>query len=328
MGCLKLYDQEAREGIGQTAFFSGGSLEKKGVALKNRIDYYPFGLTFNSYQRSYSKANNYKYNGKEEQEETGWYDYGARNYDAALGRFFNQDRFSEKYLDFSPYQYAANNPILYIDVNGDSINVAEQYRGQFADVLGSVFGFKSTDFSYSEAGNVVFNGNVDDFNDVEKDVFNTLNIALSEETVTNIIFEDSYSITDNDGTPIEINTAEYGGEATATTADLNISQNYVIVNTAQEFSGKVNLLNPKYDPSKPMSSQNAPYLGFTPITTSKQNRTLHGIGHAIYRGNTQDKVLDFDNKTRRANKLVNSLGYFMNPLPLRKYDETHNESYQ
>lgn len=45
-------------------------------------------------------------------------------YDPALGRFHVQDRFAEKYLDFSPYQYAANNPILNIDVNGDSINVS------------------------------------------------------------------------------------------------------------------------------------------------------------------------------------------------------------
>jgi len=52
-----------------------------------------------------------------------WYDYGARFYDPSLGRFFVQDRFTEKYLDFTPYQYAANNPLKYIDINGDSIAV-------------------------------------------------------------------------------------------------------------------------------------------------------------------------------------------------------------
>lgn len=53
-------------------------------------------------------------------EKVSWYDYGARFYDPAIGRFHAQDRFAEKYLDFSPYQYTLNNPIRYIDVNGDS----------------------------------------------------------------------------------------------------------------------------------------------------------------------------------------------------------------
>jgi hypothetical protein len=54
------------------------------------------------------------------------YDYGARFYDPSLGRFFTQDRFAEKYMSLSPYQYAANNPVLYIDVNGDSIFIDQQ----------------------------------------------------------------------------------------------------------------------------------------------------------------------------------------------------------
>ncbi len=49
------------------------------------------------------------------------YDYGARMYDPALARFTTQDAYAEKYYDFSPYQYAANNPIINIDINGDSI---------------------------------------------------------------------------------------------------------------------------------------------------------------------------------------------------------------
>jgi len=52
------------------------------------------------------------------------YNYGARMYDPVIGRFFTKDRFLEKYFDLSPYQYGANNPIKYIDVNGDSIVVA------------------------------------------------------------------------------------------------------------------------------------------------------------------------------------------------------------
>jgi RHS repeat-associated protein len=118
--------------MGKTAFFSGGRLEKKGDALKNRYNYYPFGLTFNSYQRSYSKANNFKYNGKEEQEETGWYDYGARYYDATISRFTTLDPKAETYNNWTPYLYAANNPIRYEDTNGEGPG-----DGIFGDLISS-----------------------------------------------------------------------------------------------------------------------------------------------------------------------------------------------
>ena len=83
--------------------------------------YYPFGGVFSST----GDAQPYKYNGKELDRKggLGWYDYGARMYDAALGRFMKTDRFSEKYVSLSPYQYGANNPVNNIDVNGDSIRV-------------------------------------------------------------------------------------------------------------------------------------------------------------------------------------------------------------
>ena len=47
-------------------------------------------------------------------------DYGARFYDPQIGRFHTQDRFAEKYLNYTPYQYGLNNPIKFIDLNGDS----------------------------------------------------------------------------------------------------------------------------------------------------------------------------------------------------------------
>ena len=48
------------------------------------------------------------------------YDYGARMYMPEIGRFGVHDRFVEKYYDFNPYHYTLNNPIRYIDINGDS----------------------------------------------------------------------------------------------------------------------------------------------------------------------------------------------------------------
>ena len=79
--------------------------------------YYPFGL---NYANSNSSLQPYKYNGKELDTKNGlnWYDYGARHYDAALGRWHVMDPLSEKYFSGSPYIYCGSNPVNRIDLFG------------------------------------------------------------------------------------------------------------------------------------------------------------------------------------------------------------------
>ena len=64
--------------------------------------------------------NGYKYNGKELNEDfgLGLYDYGARWYDPAMGRWNQIDPLSEKYFSQTGYQYVSNNPVLMIDPFG------------------------------------------------------------------------------------------------------------------------------------------------------------------------------------------------------------------
>ncbi|MDP4210569.1 MAG: RHS repeat-associated core domain-containing protein, partial [Bacteroidota bacterium] len=100
-------------------------------------DYYPFGSSFTPVNPN--NDNKYLYNGKEKQDDVlggtnlDWYDYGARFYDAQIGRWTTIDPLAEKYSSISPFVYCANNPIIFIDPNGmeftgdvDAVNSLEK----------------------------------------------------------------------------------------------------------------------------------------------------------------------------------------------------------
>lgn len=79
-------------------------------------DYYPFGL--NVHRKLNGAGNKYLYNGKELQEELNEYDYGARFYDPVIARWHTVDPLSEKFISLTPYNYAVNNPVIFVDPDG------------------------------------------------------------------------------------------------------------------------------------------------------------------------------------------------------------------
>ena len=70
--------------------------------------------------------------------------YGARWMDAAIGRWHVIDPLCEKYYDVSPYAYCAGDPVNRVDINGDSISIAESLIPAIYTALKDIDGIKLT----------------------------------------------------------------------------------------------------------------------------------------------------------------------------------------
>ena len=107
-------------------------VDKDGSITQSEIieekNYYPFGLTHEGYNNIMLSEHPYGYNGKEEQNELGlnWIDYGARNYNASLGRWMNIDPIAEVYYGINPYGYVFNNPVQLFDPDGMRVEYVRQ----------------------------------------------------------------------------------------------------------------------------------------------------------------------------------------------------------
>ncbi|KAB5483114.1 RHS repeat domain-containing protein, partial [Flagellimonas hadalis] len=105
-----------------------GSIDPNAEIVEEN-NYYPFGLKhkgYNNVTSSYgnSVAQKWKFGGKEYEdsfnESIATYDFGARNYDPALGRWMNLDPLAEQMRRHSPYNFVFNNPLRFIDPDGMS----------------------------------------------------------------------------------------------------------------------------------------------------------------------------------------------------------------
>ena len=219
MGCKKLH----------TDFFNFLEIihsKKRASEEKKCVNYYPFGLEHKGYNNVVNGTEHpYKFGGKEHNEELGldWYDFGARNYDPALGRWMNLDPLSEKMRRHSPYNYAFNNPMRFTDPDGmapDDIII----RGQ-----------NGNEITIPTAGDVI---TVDIPFDIEES--GTLNLGLSEVNSDNIAV--GYELSAS--TEVK---ATYGGKVSAGLTVVNYlnedygNYNYVYANTEKTGSAGVQL---------------------------------------------------------------------------------------
>lgn len=82
--------------------------------------YDPFGLNLVGIEAETAYPSKFQFNGQEKQEEFGlnWTHYGARFYDAQIGRWHSPDAYSGLTHEESPFAYVSNNPVNNIDVDG------------------------------------------------------------------------------------------------------------------------------------------------------------------------------------------------------------------
>jgi RHS repeat-associated protein len=218
--------------------------------------YYPFGMAMNGL--SYSAANQagdrnkLLYNGKEIQDEFGlnWEDYGARMYDATVGRWWTVDPLAEKSRRWSPYAYCYNNSLRFIDPNGMDATIPDDY---FDEISGDYLG---SDHAQTDNVRFISKSNWDLYNSIQNEsgldmtselqglgkIANNVSEAMGMKILDHYYEEAGYNMYELDGKAIQPNDGDFA-ETTFKNGGLKISVNHDEIGSGKNGS----LLNNKWD---------------------------------------------------------------------------------
>lgn len=137
---------------------------------------------------------------------------------------------------------------------------------------------------------------------------------MNERTLTEVVYSASLSLYTPNGTPIQLNASAANGGAVTFLAEENWgNKNIILINPSLNINQfMVNEVTDAYYIT-PFNPTNGNRFVQSNVSTNRTDLLFHEIGHVIYAGKAQHKVIDYNNYIRVI------LGF-----PERRYDETHN----
>ncbi|PWK15759.1 RHS repeat-associated protein [Arcicella aurantiaca] len=123
------YEYNIKDHLGNLRVAFRDSLGVAKITQTNAYGAWGEELPTLSFLKSAWKADNFKFTGKESLQGTGYTDFGARWYDNIVPRFTTIDPLSEISRRFSPYTYANNNPLRFIDPDGMASQTIKDFNG-------------------------------------------------------------------------------------------------------------------------------------------------------------------------------------------------------
>lgn len=180
---------------GYTGLISTPAIIEEGVAIESG------GLQVISTQYSGSNTFHYAYNSKELQTESGFYDYGWRQYMPDIGRWNGIDQLAEHYNSINPYAYVANNPVSFTDPDGRRIDrdingnytftgfdalMLESYLsagGDYGQLIGSLNSYNGGDFGSGIISHFWLNFKTDVLSNIKiNSQLNTVSWIVNDQT--------------------------------------------------------------------------------------------------------------------------------------------------